>query len=159
MLSMMLEPLNRLRKSSAQWLRQGISPRRLALTLSVGFAIGCIPLMGVTTGLCLLVAFLFGLNLPAIQAANWLAMPLQLLLLVPFIRLGGRLPLVGGGAQPLSLQQLIHCSPIAFIEKMGGLAEQALAAWLLVAIPTVLLLTAILTLVFRRIPALTASTN
>ena len=39
---------------------------------------------------------------------------------------------------------------------MGGLAAQALLAWALVAIPSVALMTAVLTLLLRRIPAVAA---
>jgi hypothetical protein len=40
---------------------------------------------------------------------------------------------------------------------MGSLAEQALLAWVLLAVPAVLLLTFTLTLVLRRIPAVAAA--
>ena len=82
--------LPRRRKNFSRGLGAGISPRRLgAFTLALGFAIGCIPLFGVTTALCALLAMALGLNMPAIQAANWLAMPLpQLVLLIPFLKLG-----------------------------------------------------------------------
>ncbi|MGC9158793.1 MAG: DUF2062 domain-containing protein, partial [Terracidiphilus sp.] len=78
-----IEPVMR---KMAACLREGISPRRLALTLALGFAIGCIPVVGVTTALCALLALTLRLNFPAIQAANWAAMPLQILLIVPFAR-------------------------------------------------------------------------
>jgi len=76
-----------LQEKVLQWLKCGIAPRQLAFTLALGFAIGCIPLLGVTTGICALFAILLRLNMPAIQAANWLAMPLQVVLLIPFLRL------------------------------------------------------------------------
>ena len=87
-----------LRQSRAMrrlWLRQGISPRRLALTLALGFAIGCIPVVGIPTLVCAALALALRLNLPAIQAANYAVMPLQLVLIVPFVRLGGWLSLPG----------------------------------------------------------------
>src|SRR5258708_23875517 len=70
---------------------QGISPRRLALTLSVGFVLGCIPVLGVPTALCVAVALAFRLNQPAIHAANYAAMPFQAALILPFARLGKKL--------------------------------------------------------------------
>src|ERR1700761_4613071 len=73
------------------WLMEGISPQRLALTLALGFVLGCIPLVGIPTGLCFLLAMAFRLNQPAIQAANYAAMPFQLALIVPFVRLGSKL--------------------------------------------------------------------
>src|SRR5271169_2441589 len=79
------------KRNAVIWLRQGISPRRLALTLALGFAVGCIPVLGIPTVICAALALALRLNLPAIQAANYLVMPLQLALIVPFVRLGGRL--------------------------------------------------------------------
>src|SRR5450432_3686792 len=72
-------------------LLQGVSPRRLAFTLSVGFVLGCIPVVGIPTALCVVVALAFRLNQPAIQAANYAAMPFQVALIVPLVRLGGKL--------------------------------------------------------------------
>jgi len=156
-LNMMSQPMKQFRQNLMEWLKQGVSPRRLALTIALGFAIGCIPILGVTTALCVLVATLLRLNLPAIQAANWMAMPLQMVLLAPFVKLGGKLPVIGTPNQGFDVRQLLHSSPMSFVEQMGSLAGQALAAWTLVAIPAVLLITGVLTLVFRRIPAISDS--
>jgi hypothetical protein len=43
------------------------------------------------------------------------------------------------------------------ISRMGGLAGQAMLAWLLIAVPAVALMTAALTVLLRRIPALAAA--
>jgi uncharacterized protein (DUF2062 family) len=59
-----LEPLLKL-------LSSGLAPSRLALCVAVGIVIGTIPILGVSTILCTLVALLFRLNLPAIQLAQW----------------------------------------------------------------------------------------
>ena len=40
------------KRNAILWLSQGISPRRLALTLALGFAVGCIPVVGIPTVLC-----------------------------------------------------------------------------------------------------------
>jgi uncharacterized protein (DUF2062 family) len=141
-----------IKRNAAAWLREGISPRRLALTLALGFAIGCIPVVGVPTVLCLGLALALRLNLPAIQVANYLAMPLQLMLIVPFVRMGGWL-LAWGGQTPAKQAMLRH-APFEFLSQMTRLAGHALLAWILMAIPAVLLMTATLTLMLRRIPAL-----
>lgn len=140
-------------KASA-WLRQGISPRRLALTLALGFAIGCIPVVGAPTAVCALLALGLRLNLPAIQAANYAAMPLQVALIVPFVRLGGwlmaRTPhqlLAFRGFAPL---------PVRSLPEVFKWALQGLLAWTVVAAPAVLLLTLALIPLLRRIPALSA---
>jgi uncharacterized protein (DUF2062 family) len=147
--------MNAIKLKVALWLRQGISPRRLALTLALGFAIGCFPIVGVTTAICLVVATSLRLNLPAIQAANWIAMPFQVALIVPFVRLGGRLFGFGSG-QAVEFGALLHASPSQMISGMGWLAGEALLAWLVIAVPAVLLLTATLTVLLRHIPALAA---
>jgi uncharacterized protein (DUF2062 family) len=145
-----------IKRKMALWLRQGISPQRLALTLALGFAIGCIPVVGVTTAICLLVASCLRLNFPAIQAANWIAMPFQVALVVPFVRLGGRLLGFGPG-HAVSAGSLLHAAPLQMILGMGWLAGQALLAWLVIAVPAVLLMTAMLTVLLRRVPAVVAA--
>jgi hypothetical protein len=155
-LGMMTNSVELMKQKMAVWLRQGISPGRLALTLALGFAIGCIPVLGVTTALCVVVALTLRLNLPIIQAANWSAMPVQLLLLVPFVRLGERIVPFGSG-RTLNTAALLHSSPLGFLTQMGGMAGQALLAWLLIAVPAVTLMTLTLTVVLRRVPAVNAT--
>jgi hypothetical protein len=154
------QTLEIIRLKAALWLRQGISPGRLALTLTLGFVIGCIPLLGLPTALCAVVALAFRLNQPAIQAANYAAMPFQVALIVPFVRLGGKLVSIGTrpGLDMATLthspSQLIGHSSSQLVMQLGGMAAQALLAWLLIAIPVVLLLTPTLAAVLRRVPAL-----
>jgi uncharacterized protein (DUF2062 family) len=145
-----------IRGNAALWLRQGISPRRLALTLALGCAIGCIPVVGIPTLVCAALALALRLNLPAIQAANYAVMPLQLLLIVPFVRLGGWL-IASGGNSALRAGALLHSSPLRVVTEMGSLAGQALLAWVVIAVPAVLLLTFTLTMLLQRIPALSAA--
>ena len=145
-----------LRQQIAHWLRQGISPRRLALTLSLGCAIGCIPVVGIPTLLCAAIAIALRLNQPAIQAANYAVMPAQLVLIVPFVRLGGWLFATGAHPQ-ISAAALLHTSPLHMAGGMGLMAAEALAAWLVVAVPSVLLMTLALTVMLRQIPALAAA--
>ena len=153
---MMRISLNSMQQKAALWLRQGISPRRLALTLALGFAIGCIPVVGIPTLVCAVLALALRLNLPAIQAANYVVMPLQVLLIVPFVRLGGWL-FSSGPRQQLGVQALLHSSPLVLLTQLSGLAGQALIAWLLIAIPAVALMTLTLTPMLRRVPSVAAA--
>jgi uncharacterized protein (DUF2062 family) len=143
-------------RKAAIWLCQGISPRRLALTLALGFAIGCIPVVGIPTVLCAVLALALKLNLPAIEAANYLVMPLQLVLIVPFVRLGSWL-FTSGSNQVPKPSALLHGSPLNLLAQLGGLTGNAMMAWLVVAVPAVALMTATLTVLLRRVPALTAA--
>jgi uncharacterized protein (DUF2062 family) len=144
------------KRNAMLWLSQGISPRRLALTLALGFAIGCIPVVGIPTILCATVALALRLNLPAIQAANYAAMPLQLALIVPFMRLG-RWLVCTEPARIFAPRPVVHLPSLEIAARMGSLAGQAMLAWLLVAIPAVALMTATFTLMLRRIPTMNAA--
>lgn len=142
-----------IQRITAIWLRQGGSPDRLALTLVLGFAIGCIPVLGAPTLLCVGVALALRLNLPLIQAANYAAMPLQLVLIAPFLRLGGWLldlkanPLLGATASQ-------HLPVTHAVTHLAALAGQATLAWFLFALPAVIILTGPLAVMLRRIPVL-----
>jgi uncharacterized protein (DUF2062 family) len=84
-------------------LRQGVTPEKLALSLAFGLGIGIFPVLGVSTVLCTVLAIALRLNLPAIQLVNYLASPLQLALIIPFVRVGERL--LGLKEQPLSIKE------------------------------------------------------
>ena len=133
---------------AANWLRQGCSPRRLALTLALGFAIGCFPFVGIPTALCLVAALVLRLNLGAIQAANYLAMPLQVALVIPFVRMGNWM-FAARPHQALAAEASTH-----LLKQFGSMAGLAMAAWLVIAGPAVVLITLCLTPVLRRVPAL-----
>jgi len=135
----------------AAWMRMGVSPERLALTLALGFAIGCLPIVGLPTALCAVVAVRFGLNVPVIQVANYIAMPFQLALVLPLSRLGGWML----GHREIMTSTLGRGS-LQTIWASSNIASHALAAWLVIAGPMVLLLTAALTPVLERVPALAA---
>jgi uncharacterized protein (DUF2062 family) len=141
------------KRKVAEWLLQGISPRRLAFTLALGFAIGCIPVVGITTLVCAALALVLRLNLPAIQAANYAVMPLQLVLIVPFVRLGGWL-LASGSGQAAKAGALLRLSPWNLLTQLSSLAGHAMLAWLVIAVPAVALMTFTLTALLRRVPAL-----
>ncbi len=69
-------------------LRQGATPEAVSAAVVVSFAIAILPFIGLTTLLCLLAGRLFRLNHVVMQIINHTAFPLQILLIVPFVRLG-----------------------------------------------------------------------
>src|ERR1035438_1407369 len=72
-------------------LKQEVTPEKMALSLALGAALGIFPALGWTTALCAIAALTLRLNLPAIQIVNYFVYPLQIVLLIPFFRLGERL--------------------------------------------------------------------
>lgn len=135
-------------------LKQGMEPKRLALCVAIGIVIGNIPILGVSSILCTLIALLFRLNLPAIQIVQWAMAPTQVLLIIPFVRLGEWL--LRAPHQALSIK-----AGLALIAQGAGHAILVLwdaiihagFAWLLIAPFVAFLLYKILTRVFERAAA------
>ena len=69
-------------------LKQGVSPEKLALCVAIGIVVGNIPVLGTSTIICTVIALLFRLNLPAMQLVQAAMAPTQLLLIIPYVRLG-----------------------------------------------------------------------
>src|ERR1700722_21020409 len=69
-------------------LRAGLAAPQLALFIPIAIVVGNIPILGVSTILCTIIALIFRLNLLAIQLVQAAMAPTQLLLLIPFVRLG-----------------------------------------------------------------------
>jgi len=115
-------------------LRQGVTPRELALCLALGTTFGLIPVLGVSTWLCALAALLLGLNMPAIQLVNYLLSPLQLILIIPLLRLGERL--AGAPRFPVTLesaQALFTTGVIHALRVLATAIAHATLAWLVLA--------------------------
>ncbi|HKL07174.1 MAG TPA: DUF2062 domain-containing protein [Bacteroidales bacterium] len=79
---------NKLLKPLVNFLKEGLSPEKLALSVALGITIGIIPVLGITTIMCALVAVIFRINMPAIQLINYFVYPLQLILFIPFLKMG-----------------------------------------------------------------------
>ena len=115
-------------------LTQGLSASSIALTLALGLCLGVIPVLGTTTVLCAAAAVVLRLNQPLIQAVNYVAFPLQIALVVPFLTLGHHL--FGEAGPALTAEQLAGLAagpPLEAVRALGGAALQATAAWLLTA--------------------------
>jgi hypothetical protein len=115
-------------------LRQGVTPRELALCLALGTTIGLIPVLGVSTALCALVALALRLNMPAIQLVNYLLTPLQLILIIPLLRFGELL--AGAPRFPVTLESglaLLSRGVIDAIRILATAIAHATLGWLVVA--------------------------
>jgi uncharacterized protein (DUF2062 family) len=119
-------------------LRQGVTPEKIALSLAFGLGLGIIPILGVSTILCTAAAVVWRLNLPAIQLVNYLASPIQLLLIIPFVRLGEHL--VGAPPQPITLEAgftLLSAGVLNAIVILWDAIVHAALAWIVVGPPVI----------------------
>jgi hypothetical protein len=133
-------------------LRMGATPRTLAWSIAAGLLIGINPLLGTTTALCLAAAFAFRLNLVASQIANHIAWPLELALVIPFIRLGARV--FHTAAMPLSPRLFLEAArrtPLALTRQLWLWEWHALVLWAAVAAVAMPAIALALTPVLRRL--------
>ena len=143
----LLEPLLAL-------LRQGISPRRLALCVAIAIVVGNIPILGVSTILCTFIALIFRLNFPAIQAVQAAMAPTQVLLIIPFVRLGERI--LGVPPQVVSIKAAVALMSQGMWQAIVVLRDaifHAGLAWALIAPFAIYLFHRLLTPVFERLAA------
>jgi len=94
--------LRRVWEPLAGLLKQGVSPDQLALSVALGIVVGNIPILGLSTILCALLALALRLNLAAVQLVQAAMAPTQVLLIIPYVRLGEWL--LRAPRQPLSIQ-------------------------------------------------------
>jgi uncharacterized protein (DUF2062 family) len=113
-------------------LKQGVTPEKIALTVAIGISLGVTPVIGSTTMLCTLAAVTLRLNLPAIMLVNGAVYPLQLTLLVPFLRAGAWLFRVDGPKISIvEIFNLIRANVWHAIATLWVATLHALAVWLL----------------------------
>lgn len=131
----MISPKNIAQKSIArivEQLKQGATPNKIAQSIAFGVVLGSCPILGLTTPLCLLVAFSFRLNHIVIQAVNYLVYPLQLAMVIPFIALGERI--YSKPATSLSILTMTEQFKINYklaFEKYFILGAMGSCAWLI----------------------------
>lgn len=129
----MKKTISKLKTQFIKILKQGTSPRELALCVSGAAVLGLFPVLGSTTILITLFAFVFRLNLPTAQLVNFSVYPLQLILLIPFMKLGETI--FGIAELNYSLTEMIEILENDFLgglNELIGLGIQAVLAWLLI---------------------------
>jgi uncharacterized protein (DUF2062 family) len=115
-------------------LKQGITPEKIALTVALGLTLGIFPIMGTTTVLCAVVGIWLKLNQPIIQAVNYVIYPLQIFLILVFVRMGEWM--TRAERVPFSIPELLRkfqASPAKFMQEFGMTGLHAIIAWAVVA--------------------------
>lgn len=116
-------------------LKQGTTPERIALSITLGLVVGVFPILGATTFLCGVAAWRLRLNQPLIQLTNYMMTPIHVLLLLPFYRAGETL-----FQQPhvpiFSVNQLVDrfsASPVQFMADYSMVGIYGIVVWCLLA--------------------------
>lgn len=117
-----------------QLLKQGSSPKKLAICIACGMVIGIMPILGLPTPLCVVAAFIFRLNQVIIQLANYLVYPIQLLLFYPFSLLGAHFIFTGQMMNKAYVEQIFSdaLTLTKIFELFGVFILQAFIGWIFV---------------------------
>ena len=118
-----------------------MTTRGMALTLAMGVVLSIFPVYGITTLLCLLVAVIFRLNIVVIQAVNYLMTPVQLVLLIPFLKSGSWL--MGFNNDSLTFNSLMNRFQSDFwgvVQELGWVILGGISIWFFISIPVFLIL-------------------
>lgn len=115
-------------------LTQGATPDRIALTVAVGTACSLLPFLGFTSLLNLGVGLWLRLNQPILQTLNQLLGPVQLALILVYVRAGEKI----WRAEPVPLSigiltKAFKDDPWAFLQRFGWTGVHAATAWALSA--------------------------
>ena len=132
-------------------LRQGATPAAVSAAVTVSLAIAINPFIGTTTVGCLVAGRVFRLNHVVMQVVNHVAFPLQVLLIVPFVRIGETI----AGARHFSLKpsaiiEEFNRSVPDFMAKFWLTGLHGLIGWALTVPLACWLLHLVLRSVFRR---------
>ena len=134
-------------------LRQGLTPHKLSMTCAMGVVIGIFPVFGTTTILCFGIAIAFRLNIPLIQLVNYLVAPLQLIFIIPFIKMGTILFRLN--PFPYNMDQLVQLYREDFfllLKEAGVALALGVGVWATFSIPLFFVLYYVFFLVFSRWP-------
>jgi uncharacterized protein (DUF2062 family) len=115
-------------------LKQGITPEKVSLTIALGVTLAMFPIMGSTTLICGLVAFALKLNQPIIQLVNWLMYPVQLSLILVYVRIGEWI--TRAQRVSFSIPELLKKfkeSPSKFFQEFGMTGLHGIIGWFVVA--------------------------
>ena len=115
-------------------LKQGVTPEKLALTVALGLVLGIFPILGSCTLLCALAAIVLRLNQPVIHLMNYIAYPLQLVMIIPIFRAGEKL--FGNAPIPLSIPLIFERFRAdfgQFLRDFGMIAVQGIIVWCILA--------------------------
>ncbi|MBU2527354.1 MAG: DUF2062 domain-containing protein [Bacteroidetes bacterium] len=120
-------------------LKQGMSSKTLAVSLSFGLVFSLIPLPWASTLLISFIGLRLRWNIPLLLLLSYVVFPLQLFLLIPFINFGRWM--TGLGTFDLTVEHLsmiLESGWLFFIRALGLQLVFALFGWLVVSVPTFL---------------------
>jgi uncharacterized protein (DUF2062 family) len=114
-------------------LTQGVAPDQIAATVAVGTACSLFPIFGVTSIVNLIVGLGLRMNQPILQSLNQLLGPLQIALILVYVRMGEFIWQSSERHFTLKdmLREFRERSLGDFLQQFGWAGAHALTAWLI----------------------------
>ncbi len=117
-------------------LKQGLTPKQLAISLVVSALVSVFPIFGISTIALTCIALPFRLNLPIMITFSYIVGPLKFIVLIPFINLGANI--LGTEHTLLSFETIKASYKASFFDTAKTLSYELLCGtvgWILIAIP------------------------
>ena len=117
-------------------LKQGLNPKELTQCIIMSVLISTIPILGLSTFMITIVSIKRKLNFPVMISVSYLMWPLQILLIIPFIRIGTFIFSVPRNRH--TLQEIINSFQNSFFQTLTHLSFELLCGfggWLFTAVP------------------------
>ena len=116
--------------------KQGLSPLLLSKSIITSVALSIIPILGVSTFILTALSIKKKLNLPIMIAISYLMWPIQILLIIPFIRVGEFIFSVPSSHH--TAEEIINSFQNNFFQTLSHLSFELLCGiggWMLTVLP------------------------
>jgi len=111
-------------------LTQGLTPRKIALTIAIGSSISMFPILGTTTLICFFLGVFMRLNQPILQAVNLACTPIHLPFIFLALKGGERLFGVERSLLDLTtMRQVLVADPGRFVQDYSVAGLHAIVFW------------------------------
>ena len=128
--------LNKAKEKTTALLKQGLTPKELSQSIIVSGLISTIPILGVSTFMITTISLKRNLNLHVMISLSYLMWPVQILLIIPFIRVGEFFFSVPRNHH--TVEEIISSFQSSFFQTFTQLSFEllcGLGGWLLTAVP------------------------
>jgi uncharacterized protein (DUF2062 family) len=130
--------------------RHGLSSEKLALSFTIGIIGGVFPVIGLTSIVSLLILMVLKQNFTIVQAMSWLVAPIQLVMILPFMRLGALVLFQDNMSITLGLIiKAFKPGVWEGIKTIGLLHLYGVLGWVIIALPVGVVLYFIFFVLFR----------
>lgn len=142
---------NTLKDKFTALFKQGLSPLLLSESIIVSGVFSIIPILGVSTFILTTLSIKRKLNLPIMMAISYLMWPVQILLIIPFIRIGEFIFSVPPSHH--TVEEIISSFQNSFFQTLGHLSFEllcGLGGWFLTTVPVSIGLYLVLLLFLKK---------